>query len=59
MLFNCHIQIKKRFKKGRFWKYTTQDSIIPVEAIDETHCRIRIIKTYGLCTKIFNISEKR
>ncbi len=59
MLFNCHIQTKKRFKKGRFWKTTTQDSVITVDAIDETHCKLLIKKRYGLLTKIFTISEKK
>jgi len=59
MNFEVHIQTVKRFKKGRFFKTTTQDSIIPVEAIDETHCKLKIIKAYGLFTKIFTISEKK
>ena len=58
MNFECHIQIKKRFKKGRFFKTTTQDSVITVTAIDETHCKLKILRLYGLWTKIFTISEK-
>jgi len=59
MDFQCHIQIKKRFKKGRFFKTTTLDSVIQVTAIDETHCILKIKAKYGLFCKIFTITEKK
>jgi len=58
MLFDCHFQVRKRSKIGRFFKTFTTDIVKEIEALDETHAR-NIIKTnYGIFTKIFNVFEK-
>lgn len=58
MYFQVHIQQNKRHKSGRKTYNTKLDSIINVQALDETHCRTNIIMKYGLCTKILNIIKK-
>lgn len=58
MTFSCHIQQKKRSKIGRFFKTHKLNQVVDIDAIDETHAKLIILKRFGLFTKIFNIFEK-
>jgi hypothetical protein len=55
MIFKAHIRKLKIVRVGKFKKTVTEDAVIPVEALDKTHCEKRIKDKYGQNVKLVSI----
>ncbi len=57
MEYSVHIEQKQKHKTGNKTYFTKLQSVIPVTALDKTHCKAKIYASYGFCVKILNIIE--